>query len=139
MLAQAGGIEVQQSMTFMSSAVHCAKMQVLESLLRRWHHCGDKVRPQQKISDYLPPDHSLGNLALSPQVLIFSFSVRVLDCIEEMLRVKGYHAERLDGSTPPDQRQSKVDEFNNSAGIFAFLISTTAGELRVKNTEKLSL
>ena len=43
----------------------------------------------------------------------------------------GYVTERLDGSTPPDQRQKKVDGFNSSPGIFAFLISTTAGKAEV--------
>ena len=64
------------------------------------------------------------------QVLIFSFSVRVLDCIEEMMLAHGYVTERLDGSTPPDQRQQRVNDFNNSRGVFAFLISTTAGGKR---------
>ena len=42
----------------------------------------------------------------------------------------GYVTERLDGSTPPDQRQQRVNDFNNSRGVFAFLISTTAGGKR---------
>ena len=40
---QAGGLMLTQSMSSMSDAQHCAKMQVLQTLLRRWHSLADKV------------------------------------------------------------------------------------------------
>lgn len=89
----------------------------------------DESGVRDRSSTRVPGPHPQSGTPLHAQVLIFSFSVRVLDCIEEMMLAHGYVTERLDGSTPPDQRQQRVNDFNNSRGVFAFLISTTAGEL----------
>ena len=71
---------------------------------------------------------------LSSQVLVFSHSVRMLDIIERLVIMAGYVYLRLDGSTKQQDRQSKVDQFNTSASVFLFLISTTAGGLGLNLT-----
>ena len=68
------------------------------------------------------------------QVLVFSHSVRMLDIIERLIIMTGYVYLRLDGSTKQQDRQTQVDRFNNSASVFLFLISTTAGGLGLNLT-----
>ena len=64
------------------------------------------------------------------KVLIFSQMVRMLDLLEEMLRLKKYRYERLDGSTSSSSRLSAVDRFNRkSCQRFVMLLSTRAGGL----------
>ena len=63
------------------------------------------------------------------KVLIFSQMVRVLDLIEELLKMKSYRYERLDGSTSSSSRSHAVDRFNRkSLKRFVMLLSTRAGE-----------
>jgi len=82
----------------------CGKMQVLLPLLRHWRRRGQKV-------------------------LLFSRSTRLLDILEACLWQQGWSPEalRLDGTTPHNQRQRLVDEFNTSSTRAIFLISTRAG------------
>lgn len=68
------------------------------------------------------------------QVLVFSHSVRMLDIIERLVIMTGYVYLKLDGSTKQQDRQTQVDQFNNSASVFLFLISTTAGGLGLNLT-----
>ena len=75
-----------------------------------------------------------GKTVLTAQVLVFSHSVRMLDIIERLVIMAGYVYLRLDGSTKQQDRQSKVDQFNTSASVFLFLISTTAGGLGLNLT-----
>ncbi|GLU06402.1 hypothetical protein SLE2022_234420 [Rubroshorea leprosula] len=95
-----------QTLSFMglSDAKHCGKMRALEKLMTSWALKGDKI-------------------------LLFSYSVRMLDILEKFLIRKGYCFSRLDGSTPTNMRQSLVDEFNSSPSKQVFLISTRAGGL----------
>ena len=58
----------------------------------------------------------------------------MLDIIERLVIMAGYVYLRLDGSTKQQDRQSKVDQFNSSASVFLFLISTTAGGLGLNLT-----
>lgn len=86
------------------------KMVLLEKLLRKLYSGGHKV-------------------------LIFSQMVRVLDLLEELLKVKKYKYERLDGSTNSSSRAAAVDRFNrNSAKRFVMLLSTRAGGLGLNLT-----
>ena len=63
------------------------------------------------------------------KVLIFSQMVRVLDLIEELLKMKSFRYERLDGSTSSSSRSHAVDRFNRkSLKRFVMLLSTRAGE-----------
>ncbi|KAL2492402.1 Switch 2 [Abeliophyllum distichum] len=79
-------------------------MRALERLMSSWISRGDKI-------------------------LLFSYSVRMLDILEKFIIRKGYCFSRLDGSTPTSLRQSFVDNFNSSPSKQVFLISTRAGGL----------
>lgn len=69
------------------------------------------------------------------KVLIFSQMVRVLDLLEELLRMKHYRYERLDGSTSSSSRAHAVDRFNRKAcQRFVMLLSTRAGGLGLNLT-----
>ena len=69
------------------------------------------------------------------KVLIFSQMVRVLDLLEELLRLKKYSYERLDGSTGASLRAAAVDRFTKkSYQRFVMLLSTRAGGLGLNLT-----
>jgi chromodomain-helicase-DNA-binding protein 7 len=69
------------------------------------------------------------------KVLIFSQMVRVLDLLEELLKIKRYRYERLDGSTSSTARLSAVDRFKRkSCQRFVMLLSTRAGGLGLNLT-----
>ncbi|KDP24110.1 hypothetical protein JCGZ_25767 [Jatropha curcas] len=99
-----GGNAQTESFIGLSDVKHCGKMRALEKLMFSWASRGDKL-------------------------LLFSYSVRMLDILEKFLIRKGYSFSRLDGSTPTNLRQSMVDEFNSSPSKQVFLISTRAGGL----------
>ncbi|XP_062152558.1 switch 2 isoform X2 [Alnus glutinosa] len=100
----AGGNTQSESFMGLSDVKHCGKMRALEKLMFSWLSEGDKV-------------------------LLFSYSVRMLDILEKFLIRRGYCFSRLDGSTPSNLRQSLVDDFNSSPSKQVFLISTRAGGL----------
>ncbi|KFK42719.1 snf2 super family [Arabis alpina] len=99
-----GGVSASESFMDLSDVTHCGKMRALEKLMASWISKGDKI-------------------------LLFSYSVRMLDILEKFLIRKGYSFARLDGSTPTNLRQSLVDDFNASPSKQVFLISTRAGGL----------
>ncbi|OMO62770.1 SNF2-related protein [Corchorus capsularis] len=99
-----GGNAPSESFMGLSDTRHCGKMRALDKLMSSWISKGDKI-------------------------LLFSYSVRMLDILEKFLIRKGYCFSRLDGSTPTNMRQSLVDEFNSSPSKQVFLISTRAGGL----------
>ncbi|CAH9114067.1 unnamed protein product [Cuscuta epithymum] len=99
-----GGNAQNESFMGLSDVKHCGKMRALEKLMFTWISQGDKI-------------------------LLFSYSVRMLDILEKFLIRKGYCFSRLDGSTPTTFRQSLVDDFNSSPSKQVFLISTRAGGL----------
>lgn len=69
------------------------------------------------------------------KVLIFSQMVRVLDLLEELLRLNQYRYERLDGSIRASARHAAVDRFNRkSYQRFVMLLSTRAGGLGLNLT-----
>lgn len=69
------------------------------------------------------------------KVLIFSQMVRVLDLLEELLRLQKYSYERLDGSMGASSRASAVDRFcKKSYKRFIMLLSTRAGGLGLNLT-----
>ncbi|OEL14625.1 Switch 2 [Dichanthelium oligosanthes] len=84
-----GGSAKSENFMGLSDAEHCGKMRALERLLSMWTQQGDKI-------------------------LLFSYSVRMLDILEKFLIRKGYCFSRFDGTTPMNARQSLVDEFNRS-------------------------
>lgn len=66
------------------------------------------------------------------RVLIFSQMVRMLDILEEYMKLRRFHFQRLDGSIRGDQRTEAIDHFNSeSSHDFCFLLSTRAGGLGV--------
>jgi SNF2 family DNA or RNA helicase len=70
------------------------------------------------------------------KVLIFSQMVRVLDLLEELLRLRNYKFERLDGGTSASLRLHAVDRFKREAcQRFVMLLSTRAGALYLNATE----
>ncbi|CAO2813141.1 unnamed protein product [Amaranthus hypochondriacus] len=99
-----GGTDQSESFMGLSDAKDCGKMRTLERLMASWISHGDKV-------------------------LLFSYSVRMLDILEKFLTRKGYCFSRLDGSTPTGLRQSLVNDFNSSPSKQVFLVSTRAGGL----------
>ncbi|KAJ3678039.1 hypothetical protein LUZ60_001842 [Juncus effusus] len=100
------GTSKNENFMGLSDSMHCGKMRALERLLSIWAPQGDKI-------------------------LLFSYSVRMLDILEKFLIRKGYCFSRFDGSTPMNVRQVLVDEFNRSPSKQVFLISTRAGNLGV--------
>jgi SNF2 family DNA or RNA helicase len=69
------------------------------------------------------------------KVLVFSQMVRVLDLIEDLLRIKKYRFERLDGSTTSSSRLHAVERFKKKeCNRFVMLLSTRAGGLGLNLT-----
>lgn len=66
--------------------------------------------------------------------MIFSYSTKTLDLIENCVKAHGYRFLRLDGSTNTRKRQTLVDKFQNDDSYKAFLISTKAGGLGLNLT-----
>merc|ERR1711881_399098 len=65
---------------------------------------------------------------------IFTQFVMVLDIMEQYLRIRGHKYLRLDGSTPVQERQAMIDQFNNDDSYFIFILSTRAGGLGINLT-----
>ena len=66
------------------------------------------------------------------RVLVFSQMTRLLDILEDYMRLKGYQYCRIDGSTQTDERESAMAEFNEpGSSKFIFLLSTRAGGLGI--------
>ena len=66
----------------------------------------------------------------SAQVLIFFQMTRVMDIMEDFLKMMGYKYLRLDGGTKTDERAGHVQAFNaKDSEIMVFILSTRAGGL----------
>uniref|UniRef100_A0A0K0EKZ4 Helicase ATP-binding domain-containing protein n=1 Tax=Strongyloides stercoralis TaxID=6248 RepID=A0A0K0EKZ4_STRER len=68
------------------------------------------------------------------RVLIFTQMSSMLDILQEFLSYHGYKYFRLDGSTPLDQRQAMMEQFNNDNKIFCFILSTRSGGIGINLT-----
>lgn len=69
------------------------------------------------------------------KVLIFSQMVRVLNLLEDYMKIKGYSYERLDGSTKSSDRKESVSRFcKPEMQRFIMLMSTKAGGLGLNLT-----
>ncbi len=101
----------------------------------RWHTVLSKQLVQSSgkmvlLMKLLPKLQSGGH-----KVLIFSQMVKVLDLLEELLRLNKYRYERLDGSTRASSRHASVERFNRkSYRRFVMLLSTRAGGLGLNLT-----
>ena len=58
------------------------------------------------------------------KVLLFSYSVKMLNILQRFIQEKLYTFLRLDGETKNSERQKLVNCFNENQGMFIFLIST---------------
>ena len=62
------------------------------------------------------------------QVLIFSQFKDMLSILERYLTLVGHAFVRIDGNVPSEERQRRIDHFNDKqAAVFVFLLSTRAG------------
>jgi hypothetical protein len=66
--------------------------------------------------------------------LIFTQMSKMLDVLEAFLCWHGHSYLRLDGATPPGNRQRLMDRFNSDNLIFCFVLSTRSGGLGVNLT-----
>lgn len=88
-------------------ADNCGKMVVLDKLLPKLKEQGSRV-------------------------LIFSQMTRMLDILEDYSSWRGWDYCRLDGSTPHEDRQKSINEFNApDSKKFVFMLSTRAGGLGI--------
>jgi SWI/SNF-related matrix-associated actin-dependent regulator of chromatin subfamily A member 5 len=70
--------------------------------------------------------------AQDSRVLIFSQMTRLLDILEDMMKIQGYQYCRIDGSTKGEDRDQYMDDFNApNSEKFVFLLSTRAGGLGI--------
>ncbi|XP_051498891.1 DNA excision repair protein ERCC-6-like 2 isoform X2 [Apus apus] len=93
-------------------------------------------RTKALISDQLPKkeDRVLQQLLNhfrknKDKVLLFSFSTKLLDVLEQYCMASGLDYRRLDGNTKSEDRIRIVREFNSVQEINICLVSTTAGGL----------
>ncbi|XP_074058919.1 DNA excision repair protein ERCC-6-like 2 isoform X2 [Macrotis lagotis] len=63
------------------------------------------------------------------KVLLFSFSTKLLDVLEQYCMATGLDYRRLDGSTKSEERIKIVKEFNSAQDVNICLVSTMAGGL----------
>eukprot|EP00928_Gymnodinium_smaydae_P040073 TRINITY_DN27240_c0_g2_i1.p1 TRINITY_DN27240_c0_g2~~TRINITY_DN27240_c0_g2_i1.p1 ORF type:complete len:780 (+),score=237.36 TRINITY_DN27240_c0_g2_i1:133-2340(+) len=62
------------------------------------------------------------------KVLLFSQFTRVLDVLEELLRLRSWPFERIDGQVSAEERQQRINRFSEPDGdTFVFLLSSKAG------------
>ncbi|KZV44967.1 protein PHOTOPERIOD-INDEPENDENT EARLY FLOWERING 1, partial [Dorcoceras hygrometricum] len=61
------------------------------------------------------------------RALIFTQMTKMLDILEAFINLYGYTYMRLDGSTPPEERQTLMQRFNTNTKIFLFILSTRSG------------
>lgn len=84
-----------------------SKFSVLDQLMRRLHTDGHRV-------------------------LIFSQMVRMLDILEEYVKLRGWSFQRLDGTKDAASRKRSIAAFNSpDSSDFVFLLSTRAGGLGI--------
>ncbi|XP_074251700.1 DNA excision repair protein ERCC-6-like 2 isoform X3 [Saimiri boliviensis] len=63
------------------------------------------------------------------KVLLFSFSTKLLDVLQQYCMASGLDYRRLDGSTKSEERLKIVKEFNSTQDVNVCLVSTMAGGL----------
>ncbi|XP_049999847.1 DNA excision repair protein ERCC-6-like 2 isoform X3 [Alexandromys fortis] len=88
----------------LSDPKYSGKMKVLQQLLNHFRKRRDKV-------------------------LLFSFSTKLLDVLQQYCMASGLDYRRLDGSTKSEERLKIVKEFNSTQDVNICLVSTMAGGL----------
>ena len=66
--------------------------------------------------------------------LVFCQTRQMLDIVQGFVKASGYTYCRLDGTTPVARRLTLIDDFNEDASIFCFLLTTRAGGLGINLT-----
>ncbi|CAD7691758.1 unnamed protein product [Nyctereutes procyonoides] len=61
------------------------------------------------------------------KILLFSFSTKLLDVLQQYCMAAGFDYRRLDGSTKSEERIKIVKEFNSTQDVNICLVSTMAG------------
>lgn len=88
-----------------------------------WENCG-KMALLHKL---LPKLKAKGS-----RVLIFTQMTRVIDIMEDYMRLNDFKYCRIDGNTSGESRDSQMDEFNApNSEKFCFILSTRAGGLGI--------
>ena len=106
---------------------------IIGDIIKDWSEIDQLVKSSGKMV-FL--DKLLEKLKKADQkVLIFSQFKIVLDLIGRFLDYRGYTYERIDGSSHGNDRQKKMDRFNDpNEDLFVFLLSTRAGGLGLNLT-----
>jgi len=78
------------------------KLEALDRVLRKLKPCGHKV-------------------------LIFSQFTSMLDLLQELLVLRGWTFERIDGQVAAEDRRARIGRFSDPGGAFVFLLSSRAG------------
>jgi SWI/SNF-related matrix-associated actin-dependent regulator of chromatin subfamily A member 5 len=90
-------------------------------------HLWENSGKMQLLHKLLPKLQAQGS-----RVLIFSQMTRVLDILEDYLRLLQIEYCRIDGNTDGERRDAQVDDFNSPGSTkFVFLLSTRAGGLGI--------
>lgn len=90
-------------------------------------HIWENSGKMQLLNKLLPKLKAKGS-----RVLIFSQMTRLLDILEDYLRLVGHEYCRIDGNTDGEKRDSQMEEFNApGSSKFCFLLSTRAGGLGI--------
>ena len=90
-------------------------------------HIWENSGKMQLLNKLLPKLKAKGS-----RVLIFSQMTRVLDILEDYLRLVGHEYCRIDGNTDGESRDTQMEVFNApQSSKFCFLLSTRAGGLGI--------
>ena len=101
------------------TATHCNTLQYTAI------HC-NTLQPTAAHCNTLQHTATHGNTL--HQVLIFSQFKDMLSILERYLTLVGHAFVRIDGNVPSEERQRRIDHFNDKqASVFVFLLSTRAG------------
>lgn len=113
------GSVIDMSPRSMAAAKHNARQRVYDLV----HNSGKMIFLDKILTQLKETNH---------RVLIFSQMVRVLNLLEDYLKLKGMPYQRIDGSTPKQKRFQAMDHFNApDSRDFVFLLSTRAGGLGI--------
>jgi len=78
-------------------------------------------------------DHLLPRLlADGCKILIFSQMTKLLDILDDFLRIRGHKYCRIDGQTPAEVRDYRIDDFQDpNSEKKIFILSTRAGGIGI--------
>lgn len=68
------------------------------------------------------------------RALLFTQTQQMLDIVEKAVQNAGMRYHRMDGSTAVSARARLVDDFNDNASVFVFLLTTKVGGVGINLT-----